>query len=129
MILHYLINVVEPPVLPNLQLFPIPFDAPKEDVVTEDDGKEYRIWFNKEYAKLGPSANHSSLGELLRGFFEYYAFRYNWNQLAISIRSPGGILTKEEKDWVSAKSRPGNDPGTGETWEVKDRYAVHAAHP
>lgn len=122
MVLHYLINVVEPPVLPNLQLFPVPAGTTAADVTVEDSGKEYNIWFRHDVSGLPPSKNQDSLGELLRGFFEYYAFQFRWSQTAISIRSPGGIITKEEKDWVAAKTRPGNDAASGEaSWEVKDR--------
>ena len=122
MVIHYLTNIVEPPVLPNLQLFKPPANVRPEHVKAEDAGKEYNIWFERKVSELAPSKNVDSLGELLRGFFEYYAFRFQWGHTAIAIRREGGIVTKEEKDWVAAKSRPGNDTGSGETWEVKDRY-------
>lgn len=128
MILHYLINVVQPPVLynlQNLQLFPVPRDAPQVELIHEAPGAEgsqkYEVWFYKAIDQLAPTANKDSLGELLRGWLEYYSFKFQWGQSVVSIRTAGGILTKQEKGWVAAVVRPGGNQ-EGETWEVKDRY-------
>lgn len=80
---------------------------------------------------------------MLRGFFEYYAYEFNWNKDVISIRTKGGILTKFEKsrftsremkkaasanvellDWTSAVSRVGKN----ET-EYTDRYLFAIEDP
>ncbi|KAI5782768.1 hypothetical protein EDC01DRAFT_664913 [Geopyxis carbonaria] len=120
MIIHYLVNVVNPPVLRNLQLFPIPVNVKPREVQLEIDNCCYNVWFYKGMPP--PSKNTECLGELLRGFFEYYAYRFSWGTSVISVRTKGGILTKSQKDWVAAVTRPGGDERTGETWEVKDRY-------
>jgi len=121
MILHYLINIVQPPVLPNLQLYPIPEGTADSEIRHKEDGNEYNIWFAKDIKSIGPSRNTSSLGELLRGFFDYYSYKFAWGQSVISIRTQGGLLTKQDKDWVMAKSRQVNTLKGSETWEVKDR--------
>jgi DNA polymerase sigma len=58
--------------------------------------------------------NHDSVGVLLRGFFEYFAQNgqmstvnnrgFDWGREVLSLRTIGGILTKQEKGWVGAKT-------------------------
>lgn len=122
MILHYLINIVTPPVLPNLQLQPVPTGTDDGEIHYTEGDNQYNIWFAKDMRGMPPCENSFSLGELLRGFFDYYAYKFAWGQAVISIRTRGGLLTKQEKGWVAAKSRPGNAADGSETWEVKDRY-------
>jgi terminal uridylyltransferase len=121
MILHYLINVVSPPVLPNLQLQPV---SQEDDgkIFYRDGGNEYNIWFSRDTQSILPSVNNGTLGELLRGFFDYYAYKFAWGQDVISIRTKGGLLTKQDKGWITAKSRPGITVDGSETYKVKDRY-------
>jgi terminal uridylyltransferase len=124
MILHYLINIVQPPVLPNLQLQPIPENTNDDEIHHAEGGYIYNIWFSKDTESMPHSRNKSSLGELLRGFFDYYLYKFGWGQSVISIRTEGGLLSKQDKGWIAAKSRPANTADGSETWEVKDRYVT-----
>lgn len=121
-------NIVKPPVLPNLQLFPAP-DLPglESEYMIENNGNVCNIWYYKGVQTLAKSANKATVGELLRGFFEYYAFKYNWQHDVVSIRTPGGILTKQAKNWCAARTRPGGEE-EGQVWEVKDRYHAFSVH-
>lgn len=115
MVIHYLINIVNPPLISNLQINYRPPPSGHKEVTTVD-GYDVRF-FNDEAeikarAKLNPVfGNRQSVGELLRGFFAYYGGQgrnvphggFNWARDVISIRTRGGILSKAEKGWTSAK--------------------------
>lgn len=124
-VLHYLINIVKPPVLQNLQSFPIPEDTPTEEIVFDGDDNEsiFEIWWYKAIDSLQKSNNKMHLGELLKGFFEYYAYTFQWGREVVSIRTKGGLLTKQEKGWVAAVIRPGKNS------EIKDRYLFAVEDP
>jgi terminal uridylyltransferase len=125
MVLHYLVNVSQPPVCPNLQLtIPQPKDVSQLEKFFKDptvSGYTVRFWRNEQEimqaAQSGQlSQNRQSVGGLLRGFFQYYASlpqygnygprapQFFWTSEVLSLRTPGGIRTKQEKDWVSAKT-------------------------
>jgi len=111
MTLHYLINTVEPPVLPNLQLYPIPQETPKDEITTEEG---YNVWYCKDVAEIERrvaggtmTTNTMDLASLLLGFFEFYAYRFDWIKDIISIRTKGGLVSKMEKGWVAAAVRVG----------------------
>ncbi|KAI5794479.1 structural basis For the activity of A cytoplasmic Rna terminal U transferase [Peziza echinospora] len=127
MVLHYLINIVEPPVLPNLQLHPVPLDTPKSEV--ESHGRN--VWFYKDVDALEqsarnrkPSDNHMNVAELLLGLYDYYSYEFSWVKSVISLRTPGGLLTKIEKGWTSAKIKA-RDMETS----YKDRYLFAIEDP
>lgn len=123
MALHYLVNVVQPFVCPNLQeLAPAPPNnlspAEIESTIT-CRGYDVRFWRNEEeIVRLAShnqlNRNAESIGHLLRGFFEYYAQNgmmsnglgkgFDWGRNVISLRSHGGILTKQEKGWTGART-------------------------
>lgn len=125
-VLHYLINIVKPPVLPNLQTFPVPDDTPASEIIFEDDSEEtFDIWFYKGVEELEKSKNTMEIGELLKGFFEYYAHTFQWGREVVSIRTAGGLMTKQEKGWVTAVIRPGR----AENSEVKNRYLFAVEDP
>ncbi|GAX84867.1 hypothetical protein CEUSTIGMA_g12288.t1 [Chlamydomonas eustigma] len=46
------------------------------------------------------SGNKECLAELLVAFFDYWAFRHDYPNMAVSIRIPGGLMTKAEKKWT-----------------------------
>ncbi len=116
MVLHYLINIAQPPVIPNLQHL-----AKDEDAWNNKTNIElfegFDVRFIKDEAMLQARAeqgqmtkNRESLGSLLRGFFRYYTDGrgFHWVNEVISIRTQGGLLTKKAKDWTEAK-RAGKD--------------------
>jgi terminal uridylyltransferase len=124
MVLHYLVNIAQPFVCPNLQLInqnPPSYLSPSEiEARTYCRGRDVRFWRNEtEIQNLSARGllnhNHDSVGLLLRGFFEYYAQSgqmstvskcrgFDWGRDVLSLRTQGGILSKQEKGWVSAKT-------------------------
>ncbi|KAI0508665.1 hypothetical protein F5B22DRAFT_386611 [Xylaria bambusicola] len=123
MVLHYLVNVVEPFVCPNLQELapPDPPNLPPHALegISTCQGRNIRFWRDERaiqsLAQQGQlNQNHDSLGTLLQGFFEYYAQGntmsttnkkgFNWGRDVISLRTHGGLLTKVEKSWTGAKT-------------------------
>ncbi|KAH7077779.1 hypothetical protein BKA63DRAFT_509041 [Paraphoma chrysanthemicola] len=125
MVLHYLVNIAQPPVCPNLQLsIPQPKDVAQLESFFKDPvvgGYTVRFWRNEQEiiqaAQSGQlSQNRQSVGALLRGFFQYYASlsaygnygprppQFYWTNEVISLRTPGGIRSKQDKGWVSAKT-------------------------
>jgi terminal uridylyltransferase len=120
MVLHYLVNVASPPVCPNLQHYlPQATDMNSLSERFKDakkiGGYEVRFWRNEEEiiraAEEGRlTQNRQPLAALLCGFFQYYASQgghgrqnsFYWTQEVLSLRTPGGILSKQEKGWVGA---------------------------
>jgi terminal uridylyltransferase len=125
MVLHYLTNIANPPVLPNLQSNWTPFGAmlPAGEAV---DGWDVRFWRNEQEIRSAAqhcqlTQNHESIGSLLAGFFHYYSSQgggvtFRWMQEVLSLRSQGGLLTKEEKGWVRAVTEE------GEGKKIQHRY-------
>ncbi|KAF2500237.1 hypothetical protein BU16DRAFT_523048 [Lophium mytilinum] len=119
MVLHYLVNVANPPVCPNLQLAWNPTqenaDPAKALADTLINGYEVRFWrdeaaIKREALQGKLTSNRQPLGALLRGFFQYYATpgygvrSFNWMNEVLSLRTQGGIRTKQMKGWTGAKS-------------------------
>jgi terminal uridylyltransferase len=123
MVLHYLTNIATPFVCPNLQHLrrEAPSYLPPADVEAQTTclGHDVQFWRNeKEIASLSERGllnhNHDSIGSLARGFFEYYASTgfmssgggrgFEWGREVLSLRSSGGILSKQEKGWVGART-------------------------
>lgn len=111
MVLHYLINVVEPPVLPNLQLYPIPAGTPGDEITTEEG---HNVWYYKDVAEIERrvadgtmTTNTMDLAFLLLGFFGFYAYRFGWVKDIISIRTKGGLTSKRGKGWTKLTVRMG----------------------
>ncbi|KAL5364617.1 hypothetical protein BJX96DRAFT_157663 [Aspergillus floccosus] len=114
MVIHYLMNIVYPPLVPNLQLM-----YPSSERRDTTSINQHGLGFFSNEAKLKEKAwidpryvNQQSIGELLRGFFAYYGSRgsyaprggFDWVRDVVSIRTPGGILSKEEKGWTAAQT-------------------------
>ncbi|KAK2001642.1 hypothetical protein LX36DRAFT_334098 [Colletotrichum falcatum] len=124
MMLHYLVNVVQPFVCPNLQALgpPPPPEGMSPTGLDENimcRGHFVGFWRDEaEILRLAQmnqlNSNRDSLGQLLRGFFEYYAQNgsmstypgrgYDWGRDVLSIRTPGGLLSKTDKGWTGAKT-------------------------
>lgn len=113
MVLHYLVNVASPFVCPNLQRV----GSPGEPLLCK--GYNVKFWRDEMAIKQLAHANQinenrQSIGYLLRGFFEYFAQNgalstapgrgFDWGRDVLSLRSPGGLLSKQEKGWTGAKT-------------------------
>ncbi|KAF2859932.1 PAP/OAS1 substrate-binding domain-containing protein [Piedraia hortae CBS 480.64] len=121
MVLHYLINIANPPVLHNLQgpwRPSMPCTPPGATRVIVD-GWPVDFWSNEvEIAWAAQNkmmtTNTEPLGSLLTGFFDYFSsqngsLRYNWMQDVISLRTHGGILRKDKKGWTKAVTEESNN--------------------
>ncbi|KAL4732481.1 hypothetical protein ACLX1H_001497 [Fusarium chlamydosporum] len=123
MVLHYLVNVADPFVSPNLQLFAPPLPPGLSPVEVENmtscQGHNVQFWRNEEdilrLARANQlNRNSDTIGHLLRGFFEYYAHSsmlstssgrgFDWGRDVLSLRTPGGLQTKQDKGWTGAKT-------------------------
>lgn len=128
MVLHYLVNVVQPPVLPNLQSDwrPNANCTPAGTTRTRVDDCVVDFWRNEEEIKAAVqngqmSSNNQSLGSLLAGFFQYYSSmgngpQFRWTQQVLSLRTQGGIMNKSDKGWVKATTEE------GEGKKIQHRY-------
>ena len=129
MVLHYLVNIAQPPVLSNLQLPWRPNPAtctPHGANRTEVDGWTVDFWRNEaeivQAVQSGQmSPNCESLGSLLVGFFYYYSSaggypQFHWMKDVLSLRINGGLQSKEEKGWTKAVTEE------GEGKKVQHRY-------
>lgn len=131
MVLHYLMNVARPPVIPNLQyLAKIDDDWNPGRKVELFEGFDVRFVRDSKAleevrAEMAAARNRESAGQLLRGFFQYYATRegFHWTRDVISIRQKGGILTKQEKGWTEAKWAPNQNKS------VRLRYLLAIEDP
>jgi terminal uridylyltransferase len=138
MVLHYLVNVAQPPVCPNLQLHrPSTGSQGTEQIVIQ--GYSVDFWRNEEEiiqaAKLGQLCqNTQSIGALLRGFFQYFASlssgygykrtpSFHWTGEVLSLRTYGGLITKQMKGWTGAKTTISNGR------EVRHRYLFAIEDP
>lgn len=142
MVLHYLVNVAQPAVCPNLQLSSHRNQSPQDLQTLERyceetiiDGYHVNFWRNegeimREAQMNRLTANRQSVGALLRGFFQYYAglsrentLPFHWTQEVISLRTKGGLRTKVEKEWTGAKTTLKDGK------EVRQRYLFAIEDP
>ncbi|KAM3511139.1 hypothetical protein MY11210_005190 [Beauveria gryllotalpidicola] len=113
MVLHYLVNVASPFVCPNLQ------QLGRSGGPQMCKGYNVSFWrdevaIQQLAASLQINQNTQSIGYLLRGFFEYFAQNgnlstanrrgFDWGRDVLSLRTPGGLLTKQVKGWTGAKT-------------------------
>ncbi|KAG7287975.1 hypothetical protein NEMBOFW57_007495 [Staphylotrichum longicolle] len=124
MMLHYLVNVAQPFVCPNLQQLaraPEPNLTPQQiEETVRCKGRNIQFWRDEaEIMRLARdnalTQNRDSVGQLLRGFFEYYAKgggpmsnlpcrTFDWGRDVLSLRTHGGLLSKQAKGWTGAKT-------------------------
>ncbi|KAK4126285.1 hypothetical protein N657DRAFT_688851 [Parathielavia appendiculata] len=124
MMLHYLVNIAQPFVCPNLQQLARPPDPTLTPQQIEETvlckGRNIQFWRDEaEIVRLARdnalTQNRESVGQLLRGFFEYYAKggapmstlpcrSFDWGRDVISLRTHGGLLSKQAKGWTGAKT-------------------------
>lgn len=144
MVLHYLINVANPPVLPNLQTTQKAAEDRSRDNDEIIDGYTVRFWRSEiEIIKLANSGHlthntRDNVGSLLRGFFHYYAQQeyysphggFCWAKDIISIRTNTGIVPKKEKGWTGAKTITiESTKADGDAREIKQRYLLAIEDP
>ncbi|KAI4283367.1 MAG: hypothetical protein L6R38_002217 [Xanthoria sp. 2 TBL-2021] len=139
MVLHYLVNVARPPICLNLQTVEIAGQDTSAENTQIVDGYSVRFWRDeKEIQQWSQNSritadHHSSVGSLLRGFFQYFAVvsgGFSWGTDVLSLRTPGGILSKQQKDWIAAKTvvlEPAREGQKGQ--EVRQRYLFAIEDP
>ena len=118
LIIHYLQSVAEPKLLPILQKI--------ENIPNEYsffmEGKEYKtnIYYEEDFDKIqnymdkvnNNKENTSSISELLIGFFDYYAYKYN-NQVDNDLNRYKISISKSEREKVDEEENsafPLEDP-------------------
>ncbi|KAI9848603.1 MAG: hypothetical protein M1837_007272 [Sclerophora amabilis] len=147
MVLHFLVNVAVPPVVPNLQLAwrPPPHGSWGSLVESETrvEGYDVRFWRQEEEikslsAKGMLTHNNQSVGSLLREFFDYFARQgpsvisngFFWGQDLLSLRTQGGLLPKRSKGWTGAKTTVTEPTQPGQhKKEVRHRYLFAIEDP
>nr|POE94232.1 terminal uridylyltransferase cid1 [Quercus suber] len=114
MVLHYLINIVQPAVLPNLQSpwRPDPNCTPPGATRSEVDGWVVDFWQSEDEIMSAlqqgqMSRNNETIGSLLVGFFSYFSStgsgpQFHWMKDVLALRTSRGVISKEEKGWVKA---------------------------
>ena len=140
MVLHYLVNVAKPAIVPNLQRIPRAMQdtSPENDQII--DGYTVRFWRNEAdirnvVASGGLSPNRTdTIGSLLRGFYQYYAHPsdggFNWGTDVLSLRTVGGLLRKHDKGWTGAKTITTEPANPGEdAKEIRYRYLFAIEDP
>lgn len=99
LVLFFLIHVKMPPVLPNLQRIPAGRELSQHDIMLEG----HNIYFYDDMdalRRIWRSENTDSVGELLLDFFRYFSRDFNYTKDAISMRTEGGLVTKESRRWT-----------------------------
>lgn len=93
MVINYL-QTRNPPVLPCLQQI---YDTEQRNPILIDD---FDCYFYTEFEQLTyyGQNNTETVGQLLIGFYKYYACEFDWDNSVVSIRV-GRHLTKVEKQW------------------------------
>ena len=140
MVLHFLVNIADPPVLPNLQQFPLISEDEASSALRELEGCNIQFYRNeaklKELAAKGElTSNQAPLHILIRAFFFYYGSsevygNYHWMQDCLSLRTAGGLVSKKSKGWTAAKTEvmdAGPDPKQKK--DIRQRYLVAIEDP
>ena len=139
MVLHFLVNITFPPVLPNLQHFHQILEDEMSSELVMLDGCNVQFYRNeailKDLAAQGRlTANNDPVEVLVRGFFAYYGSdgprTFHWMRDCLSLRTPGGLVSKESKGWTAAKTEVMEaGPGSNQTKDIRQRYLVAIEDP
>ena len=139
MVLHYLVNVAQPSVAPNLQVTRKALQDKSSENEAMVDGYNVRFWRSEseimDLAKRGMLTHNrdDSVGSLLRGFFQYFAHPhagFSWSTDVLSLRTEGGLLSKAQKGWTGAKTVVSTPTAPGqEQKEVRHRYLFAIEDP
>ncbi|PWN53249.1 hypothetical protein IE53DRAFT_360142 [Violaceomyces palustris] len=100
LVLFFLTHVKRPAVLPNLQRIPPTRPLSPEEV--ELNG--HNIYFYDDVATLRKewsSKNKENVGELLIDFFKYFSKEFSYSKDVISLRTEGGLMSKDTKAWTA----------------------------
>jgi terminal uridylyltransferase len=147
MVLHYLVNIAQPPVCPNLQLTgPYLKDLTQLAIfLNQPIISGYKVQFWRDEAAITRAAqageltkNMQSVAALLMGFFQYYSshagkdiagkrlLRFHYVNDCLSLRTLGGIRTKLSKGWDAANTveKPANTKV-----HVTNRYLIAIEDP
>ncbi|OLL26113.1 Poly(A) RNA polymerase protein cid1 [Neolecta irregularis DAH-3] len=123
LILFYLLNCTQPPLLPNLQLIPPPDGVTIPQSALSCNG--HNVWFYRDWPSLHfISKNSQSLAELLAGFFRFFGHTFNFRDQCIAIRLHSGVISKADKGWTHAVHHQGLYDNT-----IKDRYILAIEDP
>ncbi|KAI8452376.1 hypothetical protein BY996DRAFT_4584636 [Phakopsora pachyrhizi] len=123
MVIYYLVNGRKAAVLPNLQQLPPPRMTPPEELVYEG----HDIYFFDDLDALPrywTGVNCENVGELLIDFFRFFSNSFRYNHDVISVRSPGGLLSKESKGWINDFIEEGKDGRGGYTKVDLNRLCI-----
>jgi terminal uridylyltransferase len=143
MVLHFAVNVANPPLCPNLQHQLGGMRGGAGHVPRECQGYNIQFWRDEKQIELAAhrgmlTYNQQAIGSLLRGFFAYYAGmkndgnmkRFTWWDDALSLRSADGLLPKKVKGWTSARTEiiPGITSDQPQR-EIRHRYLFAIEDP
>ena len=143
MVLHFAVNVADPPLAPNLQLSGRIPPTCLDSNVTMVNGYNVRFWRSEKEirdcaARETLTKNRESVGSLLRNFFQYFAIQgpkvircgFSWSTDVLSLRTHDGLLSKKDKGWTGAKITTIEPTAPGqESKEVKHRYLFAIEDP
>lgn len=102
--------------------------TPQHEITSPEGFDIYFFNDRSELAKLVANntitTNKLSIGQLVNDLFDYYSHTFKWHTEVVSLRTPGGILSKREKKWTSAVQRTSKLQGN-----YKDRYLISIEDP
>ena len=144
MVLHYLANIVDPPIIPNLQQCGRAFrdQSPENSMLI--DGYSVRFWRSeteirdRARRRLMTKNHEDNIGIIICGFFHYFAHQnmyspgggFCWISDVLSLRTRGGLLRKQDKGWTGAKSVVTEPVVPGEeAKEIRYRYLLAIEDP
>lgn len=103
LVIWFLQSIKDPPVLPNLQRIPPAAALPLSEL--EYEGHDISFFDDLESLPLHfDSENRDSSGQLLIQFFHFFSKVFDYARSVVSIRAPGGTMTKVEKGWPTEVS-------------------------